>query len=90
MSTPLGRYEQHSIGASERPRVMYTYYATGRGRFPFDMLRYDACWPADSEGAHAMHGEYDASQRSIKMHSYRIPTIERWNSFVWSVGLEKL
>lgn len=69
---------------SVRPRLMFEYYVTGRGGFPNDMLRYDQCWPADTDSAFAMHG--DGGQRSIRLLSYREPTIDRWLSFLWSVS----
>ncbi len=76
----------------ERPYYIYSYYVTGReGSFPYDMLRYDASWPATSEDASKLY-EHERSSKlfSIKMHSYREPTVDRWSSFGWSVGLEKL
>jgi len=75
-------------------RVMYEYYVTGRGQFPYDMLRYDACWPVTSADAVKLDtgpsSGYGFTLRSILMHSYRAPTVDRWTSFLWSVGLENM
>jgi hypothetical protein len=84
------RYEQFTLQPTERPRVMFTFYVSGRGQFPYDMLRYDQCWPADTESALLMDSEVNSHVRSIKLHSYREPTLDRWSSFLWSVGMEKL
>ena len=42
------RYTEHHLKADERPRTRYEYIVTGRGEFPWDMLRYDRCWPMSS------------------------------------------
>lgn len=62
----------------------------GRGYFPLDMLRYDACWPHRQEdvtemcedSAHRVPGE-----RAIQMASRQEPTIRRWESFGWTVNI---
>jgi len=82
---------------------MTTYYTdfevTGRGGFPYDMLRYDRCYPTDTLSAQTMeiHDEWapDAAMRvkgdrTIKLrciHSGKQwePTKARWNSFGWGV-----
>ncbi len=72
-------------------KFYYEYYVTGRGGFPFDMLRYDACWPADSTAAFKLDDNGGGRDlRSVKLHSYSEPTLDRWSSFGWSVGLEDL
>lgn len=70
----------------------YSYYVTGSGEFPWDMLRYDHAWPATSEDAVklAPFGDAKRERRSIRIRSLSEPTIGRWASFMWSVGLEKL
>lgn len=65
----------------------------GRGLFPMDMLRYDACWPAtgtdvelisvtiaDVEGR-----ERWTTPRKVILSSASKPTAERWLSFGWRV-----
>ena len=74
-------------------RFIYEYYVTGSGIFPFDMLRYDAAWPRTSEDAARISaGIYGdrADRRSILLRSYHAPTPDRWFSFGWSVGTEKI
>lgn len=88
-------YVAHPLQKCERPKILYEYYVTGRGAFPFDMLRFDSCWPATGEDAQKMLDGNDVFANlgqtvSIKMHSYKEPTTDRWSSFVWSVGREKL
>lgn len=57
----------------------------GRGTFPLDMLRYDACWPYSSEDVCKM-GDDVKERRSIRLTtgSDNSPCIGRWNSFMWS------
>ena len=69
-----------------RPSMVFTYWVTGRGSFPFDMLRYDQAWPVERVGEIDKHGQV----RSIKMMSYKAPTDARWFSFWWSVSQEPL
>jgi hypothetical protein len=85
------RWYEDRLSTSERPRFLYTYYVTGHGDFPFDMLRYDSCWPASGEDAARLF--YTSKRfvtRSVKIRSYRLPTIDRWQSFNWSVGVYNL
>lgn len=85
------RFNIHPLAASMRPTHRYDFYVTGRGAFPFDMLRYDDCWPASTEDAAMINQDYTSDKnRSIKLHSYHAPTVERWSSFLWAVGSEKL
>jgi hypothetical protein len=79
---------------------MYVTYfeVTGTGNFPFDMLRYDTCFPARQEDtARFLEPERDKgamkkfkSQRSIRLcalsHNPKwSPTFQRWASFGWGV-----
>jgi hypothetical protein len=85
------RYTEHKLLVDARPRIRYEYIVTGRGEFPWDMLRYDACWPATSTDVAKMTGEFDwRMPRSVVMRSYSKPTIDRWSSFNWSCGTERL
>lgn len=85
------RFTAYRLDGSERPKTVYEYYVTGRGAFPFDMLRFDSCWPASGEDAAKLdHDISSREHRSVKLRSYREPTVDRWSSFVWSVGTEKL
>ena len=82
------RYTEHRLAPGTAPRTRYEYIVTGRGAFPIDMLRYDMCWPCSSSDVAKMEAEHEP--RSIAMRSYSAPTIERWKSFGWSPGVEKL
>ena len=85
------RYEAYLIEGHARPNVLYIYWVTGNGDFPIDMLRYDCCWPSEN-AARMCLDTYSSTRedrmklRTIKMHSYKEPTIDRWSSFGWSVG----
>jgi hypothetical protein len=94
MITDVPRYDMHKLRAEERPKFLFEYYVTGAGVFPFDMMRFDSCWPATGEDAARLEWERinsakGRSLRSIRMRSYKPPTIARWASFVWSVGNER-
>ena len=88
------RWSEYKLDASQRPRIIYEYFVSGKGEFPFDMLRYDACWPMTGEDADKLDTPYGSAERikmrSIRMRSYRQPTIARWQSFLWAVGTENL
>lgn len=85
------RWVEHRLEIMERPKVLYEYYVTGGGQFPYDMLRFDHCWPASGADADKLFN-WDSIryQRSIMMRSYRPPTVDRWSSFIWSVGTKRL
>lgn len=70
----------------------YTFTVEGQGDFPFDMLRYDACWPysegLDSRRLAAGSGmEPLRERRRIVLQSKQEcgPTPGRWESFGWQV-----
>lgn len=56
----------------------------GSGYFPFDMLRYDACYPATSDDAASLNLK---EARTITLISAMVaqPTEGRWRSFGWQV-----
>lgn len=76
--------------STTRPKAekfyVYEFYAIGSGTFPYDMLRYDACTPADESGARSM-GDFE--YRRILMRRYAPvrtwATPRRWESFGWKV-----
>jgi len=91
------RWSEYKLRTDERPKLQYEYFVSGSGEFPWDMLRYDACWPVDSIAASKMgigfHDNGAAAYkkiRSIRLRSYKPPTVARWSSFTWSVGNEDL
>lgn len=67
------------------------FIVEGSGIFPFDMLRYDHCWPKreaeDSPGlAVGMYGESAGIRRvTLLTDSHTAPTLRRWESFTWRV-----
>lgn len=73
------------------PKV-YTYSVNGSGRFPVDMLRYDAAWPASSTDASLLADRIEdpyhckTKAEPIRLQSHRAPTIGRWQSFLWGVS----
>lgn len=84
----MTEYTESRIDRSDRPAYFYTYYVSGYGTFPLDMLRYDSCWPSTSVDV-AKIDRSDKS-RSIKLHSHQRPTPERWESFLWKIGSKEL
>ena len=84
------RYMEFPLQQSERPKRMYSYWVTGKCPFPYDMLRYDAAWPAGNGSGltserYMTHDERIATY-SVQLRSYREPTVDRWRSFGWSVS----
>jgi hypothetical protein len=69
------------------------FTARGNGIFPVDMLRYDRCFPADSESANNiaivdLHLRQET--RNVVLHKdvtspKDLPTVARWNSFCWAI-----
>jgi hypothetical protein len=71
-----------------------TFEVEGNGGFPYDMLRYDTCFPLDTLSAQTMEVSsevrYSGELRTIKLrciHRYKtwVPTVARWNSFGWGL-----
>jgi hypothetical protein len=57
----------------------------GRGMFPFDMLRYDLCWPASESDSALLFYNDPHSHRHINLKGLKTPTAARWHSFGWEV-----
>ena len=77
-----------------------TFKVEGRGIFPFDMLRYDACYPKSSADASVMavtvmpgsQGEKSEVTLCVahKRRDDHVITHERWQSFGWvAFGIEQ-
>ncbi len=69
---------------------MFLFTVEGSGRFPTDMLRYDACWPAHENEARSLaDGSDDQGRRTITLRRAAVnmsgPTKRRWESFGWTV-----
>ena len=77
--------EVRKLAAPDRPREFYLYEVQGSGVLPLDMLRYDGAWPANSEAVDSMRPPSAMERRTIRLASYRRPTVDRWKSFGWVV-----
>ena len=82
----MNRFTEVKLTADQRPKKLYTFWVTGRGDFPVDMLRYDRASPVTGSDGDNMFESREL--RSVSMRSYHEPTIARWASFGWSVGEE--
>jgi hypothetical protein len=83
--------DQTNLAPNERPRQSFRYVVEGVGEFPLDMLRYDNAWPATTLDVASMATEslFNATlRRQVVIHSYRAPTLARWESFGWRVRVE--
>ena len=66
--------------------TLYVFTVEGSGEFPFDMLRYDTCWPEHETDTPMMgRGWSGRAKRSVRMIGLRTPTVGRWLSFGWVV-----
>jgi len=65
------------------------FTVAGRGTFPYDMLRYDECFPVYPDDSNNMnpsiieHREIELSHTS--RNNFWFPTEGRWSSFGWIV-----
>ena len=69
-------------------KYAHTAEVTGNGEFPFDMLRYDACWAVDQTDAGRM-SMHSRSLRTVRVRSYSPSSVStftpaRWESFGWT------
>lgn len=67
--------------------VTRTIVVEGSGRFPFDMLRYDRCWPRTEQDSYKLSFEHDAEKRTVELltNVSHGPTGGRWHSQGWRV-----
>lgn len=71
-------------------RIEFT--VTGNGNFPIDMLRYDSCFPYNSEDVAKIECRvFSDTRQTIRLAKYALkrdtmPTTLRWQSFLWSVS----
>ena len=67
------------------------FTASGSYPFPFDMLRYDGCFPSASEDATTLFRLEGGVSVSLRLKMYgntkpqATPTSARWHSFGWQV-----
>lgn len=68
---------------ARQPQVT-RFTVEGSGQFPFDMLRYDQCWPVGLCDAAQMK-ENNYRRIVLETHRKSAPTDGRWESFCWRV-----
>lgn len=82
-----------------KTHIIKRFTVRGRFQFPLDMLRYDQCWPADSESATQIRLSLEGHKldpgemwivrlNRAQEFTYSEPTKARWSSFCWSVDPE--
>lgn len=64
--------------------MRYIYRVEGHLSFPFDMLRYDSCWPVRGTDVENLQGR---EKRLVLLRSNKRPTVDRWASFGWYVDM---
>lgn len=67
---------------------MTRFYVIGRGEFPFDMLRYDRCWPAETIDADKISPIVSVHRTVCLETNEKQITVKRWESFGWRVILD--
>lgn len=80
----------------KNPCYFFDFEVRGRGHFPFDMLRYDTCYPIDPDSVSNLDFdtmEIGRKERSVRLRSWGLmrnwePTAARWSSFGWYVVRE--
>lgn len=69
-------------------RYLVRFAVEGSGDFPIDMLRYDGAFPATERDSYKI-SEFD--HRRVELEAWadgpstRVPTEDRWKSFLWKV-----
>lgn len=65
----------------------------GIGKFPIDMLRYDACCPDTEEDSLELERADPAKRRQVRLRRFSInglpATVPRWRSRGWDVVSEE-
>lgn len=69
--------------------AVYQFEVEGSGEFPYDMLRYDMCWPATEMYDSAQLSTRKNERRKVTLRGLRSPTDGRWRSFGWTVLRER-
>lgn len=80
----LTQRQQDKLIEAAQNAISFT--VTGEGAFPFDMLRYDKCWPAWEDQSNLL-GTVGAfgTRRNITLSGLKQPTVARWKSYGWEV-----
>lgn len=73
-------------------KQLHEFIVEGSGVFPFDMLRYDQCWPksetTDSAAIERTTRHVYSGDEKVTLVGLGKPTEGRWNSFGWRVVSE--
>ena len=66
------------------------FVVEGSGEFPFDMLRYDACYPLNERDSYKLRSSSDVQcRRRVVLKSLNHPTTSgRWESYGWRVVVD--
>lgn len=75
------RYQTRTV---EPVKKFVSFIVEGSGEFPYDMLRYDLCWPDSETQTHYLTASR-MGVRQVKLTGLREPTEGRWASFRWRV-----
>lgn len=71
---------------ARKPIHYFQFTVEGYGPFPFDMLRYDMCWPWYGEDAARLeHHRRELRRVVLESSSRSLPSQKRWESFGWRV-----
>lgn len=75
--------------ARKTESVSVYFVVVGSGEFPYDMLRYDRCFPWLERSSHQLSYAHD-ERRVVRLESpnrepHWRPTVERWKSKLWDV-----
>lgn len=75
-----------------KPPKLYEFTVEGDFVFPFDMLRYDRCWPkteaTDVPNIGIHNTRVTLPKRQVTLVGLNPPTYKRWESFGWPVREE--
>lgn len=70
-------------------KQLHEFTVKGGGLFPFDMLRYDQCWPksesTDSAAIERTTRHGHGGTEEVTLVGLNSPTQGRWQSFGWRV-----
>lgn len=86
---PRAHYVVECDNGGADSRWTYRFTVVGRGDFPYDMLRFDECYPVDGDSA-ANIVRWTRGTREVVLISHQPrkwwnPTFDRWRSFGWVV-----
>lgn len=74
--------------------IQYQFQVEGAGQFPFDMLRYDSCYPATESDAAALEHRRTERRKVTLLANVPnltdVPSSGRWRSFMWTVVKDSL